>query len=139
MTCILCQPLQADEVYSTQHWRVVVNLNQNKLGKAMVCLNRHDEDICNLTEEEVRDLWTVIRKLKHVLTSCFQPDHFNYSFLMNQDSHVHLHVIPRYRGIRTFVGIQFLDSEDITQRRLPENAHREVTTVLREDLGGSQK
>ncbi len=80
-----------------------------------------------------------IRKLKHVLTSCFQPDHFNYSFLMNQDSHVHLHVIPRYRGIRTFVAIQFLDSEDITQRRLPENAHREVATVLREGLGGSQK
>ena len=131
--------MEADQVYSAQHWRVVVNLNQNKLGKLMVCLNRHDEDICDLTEAEVLDLWIVIRKLKGALTSCFQPDHFNYSFLMNQDSHIHLHVIPRYRGIRTVVGIQFLDSEDITQRRLPENAHREVVTLLREALGGSQR
>ena len=137
MTCILCQPLKADEVYSSNHWRIVVNINQNKLGKVMVCLNRHDEDICDLSEEEVRDLWGLIRWLKSALTSCFQPNHFNYSFLMNQDRHVHLHVIPRYRETRAFAGVQFEDSDHITQRRPPEHAHRELVTVLRKTLEGN--
>ena len=117
---------------------MVVNLNQNKLGKVMVCLNRHDEDICNLSEEEVRDLWTMIRRLRNALTSCFQPDRFNYSFLMNQDSHVHLHVIPRYRGERIFAEVEFLDSDDIIQRRPPEQTHREIFAALRKAVGSTQ-
>ncbi len=135
--CVLCQPLGADEVYSTNCWRVVVNYNQNKLGKCMVCLKRHDEDICNLSEEEVRDLWAIIRKLKEVLMSCFQPDHFNYAFLMNQDAHVHLHVIPRYRGTRTFAGLEFQDSDALTERRLPEPIHRQIVAALREALSSN--
>ena len=137
MECVLCQPLEADEVYFTDHWQVVVNYNQNKLGKCMVCLKRHDEDICNLSDEEVRDLWAIIRKLKVALTSCFQPDHFNYAFLMNQDAHVHLHVIPRYRGTRTFAGVEFQDNDAITERRLPEHIHRRIVAALRETLGGN--
>ncbi len=135
--CVLCQPLEADEVYSTDHWRVVVNYNQNKLGKCMVCLKRHDEDICDLSEEEVHDLWAIIRKLKAVLMSCFQPDHFNYAFLMNQDAHVHLHVIPRYRETRTFARIEFRDSDAITEQRLPEHIHRQIVTALREAAGSN--
>lgn len=136
MKCVLCQPLEADEVYLTDYWRVVVNYNQSKLGKCMVCLKRHDEDICNLSEEEICDLWAIIRTLKVVLISCFQPDHFNYAFLMNQDAHVHLHVIPRYRGTRAFAGVEFQDSDAITERRLPDPIHRQIVAALREALGG---
>ncbi|HUT15279.1 MAG TPA: HIT domain-containing protein, partial [Anaerolineae bacterium] len=86
-----------------------MNRNQNKLGKCMICLRRHDEDICNLSNREVRELWAVIRRVKAALESCFQPGHFNYSFLMNQDAHVHLHVIPRYHDMRVFAGFEFHD------------------------------
>jgi len=131
MNCVLCQPLEADEAHSFEHWRVVVNHNQNKLGKCMICLKRHDEDICNLSEDEIRELWSIIRNLKAVLISCFQPDHFNYAFLMNQDAHVHLHVIPRYRGKRTFAGVEFQDNDDITNQKLPEETQRQIVAVLR--------
>jgi diadenosine tetraphosphate (Ap4A) HIT family hydrolase len=81
-------------------WRVVVNHNQDKLGKVMLSLGRHEEDVSNLTEAEVSALWAVMRRVKAALDACFQPDHYNYAFLMNQDRHVHLHVIPRYRDTR---------------------------------------
>ena len=135
--CALCQPLEADGVCSNDHWRVVVNYNQNKLGKCMACLKRHEEDICNLSDEEVRDLWAIIRRLKAALMSRFRPDHFNYAFLMNQDAHVHLHIIPRYRGIRTFAGTEFQDNDAITELRLPEHIGRQLVAVLRETLGGN--
>ena len=50
MNCVLCQLSEADVVYATDHWQVVTNPNQNKLGKCMVCLRRHDEDICYRVE-----------------------------------------------------------------------------------------
>jgi len=113
----------------------VVNYNQNKLGKCMIVLKRHDEDICKLSDDELRDLWAIIRKLKGALTSCFQPDHFNYAFLMNQDAHVHLHVIPRYHGHRTFAGIEFEDSDAVSHRKLPQALHQQIVSLLREALG----
>ena len=134
MSCALCQLSEADQIYSTDHWRVVVNHNQNKLGKCMVCLRRHDQDICNLSDTEVCDLWTTIRRLKVALVRCFEPDHFNYAFLMNQDAHVHLHVIPRYHGPRVFAGIEFQDSEAISERRLPEHLQAQMMSILRQVL-----
>jgi diadenosine tetraphosphate (Ap4A) HIT family hydrolase len=43
--------------------------------------------------------------------AAFAPDHFNYSFLMNLDRHVHLHVIPRYVGTRQLAGVTFEDPD----------------------------
>ena len=128
--CVLCGPLSAYEISALRHWRVVLNHNQDKLGKCMVCLKRHDEDVCNLSDEEVCELWDILRRLKAALVSAFQPDHFNYAFLMNQDPHVHMHVIPRYRSRRTFAGSGFQDIDETTSRKLPENAERELVRIL---------
>ena len=116
---------------------MVVNRNQNKLGKCMICLRRHDEDICNLSNREVRELWAVIRRVKAALESCFQPGHFNYSFLMNQDAHVHLHVIPRYYDVHVSAGFEFCDMQNVIDLRLPRAPHEQVTTVIREALSST--
>jgi diadenosine tetraphosphate (Ap4A) HIT family hydrolase len=41
----------------------------------------------------------------------FQPDHFNYAFLQNQDRQVHLHIIPSYAAGRSFAGVTFEDPD----------------------------
>lgn len=134
MDCLLCQPLETCEVCSFLHWRVVVNYNQNKLGKCMICLNRHEEDICNLRPEEIAELWEVIRKVKTTLLACFQPDHFNYAFLMNRDAHVHLHVIPRYRRNRLFAEVEFQDNDEVTKVELPVHIQNQIVAILRDSL-----
>ena len=100
----------------------------------MICLKRHDEDICNLRQEEVSELWVVIRKLKVALLACFQPDHFNYAFLMNKDAHVHLHVIPRYRQNRLFGEIEFQDNDEVTKLELPTQTEKQIVAILRNSL-----
>ena len=124
--------MEEHEVFATDLWRVIVNLNQNKLGKLMACLLRHDEDICELTDAELLELWDVIRRTKAILDSLFRPDHYNYSFLMNLDSHVHLHIIPRYETVRVFEGADFLDSDEITENRLSEELYESLVQSLRE-------
>jgi len=137
MDCALCAPLADDEVWTSEHWRVIVNHNQNTLGKCFVALKRHDEDICNLTDAEVADLWASIRNTRDVLTARFRPDRFNYAFLMNQDRHVHLHVIPRYDGPRAFAGNEFEDRDDLPESILPAHIYQEIVTAIREGFAGN--
>ena len=132
--CVLCQPLSDYEVHQADEWRVVVNFNQNKLGKVMLVLNRHDDDITHLSDVEVLSLWDLVRRLRSILTDLFNPDQFNYSFLMNLDSHIHLHMIPRYLTDRTLSGVRFVDSDDVPRHRPDQSVLNELVSLLREKL-----
>jgi diadenosine tetraphosphate (Ap4A) HIT family hydrolase len=119
------------EVHRADDWRVVVNWNQDRLGKVMLASLRHVEDVTELSDGEVLGLWALVRESTQVLRDLFGPEHFDYSFLMNLDAHAHLHLIPRYEGPRTFAGREFVDEGERERRLAPEEA-RELVTALRE-------
>src|SRR5207249_3588403 len=87
------------------------NVNQNLLGKCMLVLRRHLERVPELTLPEWIELHAELRRAYEALVAAFQPDHFNYAFMQNQDRHVHCHVIPRYAGTRSFAGMEFTDPD----------------------------
>lgn len=132
-SCLFCangtEP--KDFVGPRVHWRVIVNRNQNHLGKTMLVLKRHETDVAALTPEEQREFWPLLADMRHALEMLFQPDHFNYAFLMNQDAHVHLHIIPRYKTPREFAGLTFVDESFGEHYRLSENI---VPPEVREKL-----
>ena len=70
-------------------WKLIVNLNQNLLGKCFLTLNRHAESVSDLSETEWIDLHRQLKRTTKALTEAFAPAHFNYAFLQNQDKHVH--------------------------------------------------
>ena len=117
--CVLCGPLLTPIIHESRWWRMAVNRNQNLLGKLIVVLKRHEEDVTLLQTDEWIELraevvWAVKR-----LRNAFAPDHFNYAFLQNQDRHVHLHVIPRYANARRFADIDFTDPDYPEMFRVP--------------------
>ena len=109
--CTLCDRNLAPVLAESGYWRLVLNRNQNFLGKCFLALNRHLEAVSQLSPLEWMDLHRQLILATQALTVAFQPDHFNYAFLQNQDRHVHLHLIPRYAGPRTFAGIVFEDPD----------------------------
>jgi len=122
-----------DELYHSQFWRVVVNLNQARLGSMLIILKRACFDIFELTVKERDDLWALMRLSRQVLEHCFQPDNVNYEFRMNQRRHVHMHVIPRYfERTPEFAELVFPDNERLTSRRLPPEVHRALVGCLHE-------
>jgi diadenosine tetraphosphate (Ap4A) HIT family hydrolase len=99
--CILCTAqFETPVIRESEYWRTVINRNQDLLGKVFIALRRHEEDVASVTAAEWDELREEIRWATDRLQAAFAPDHFNYSFLMNVDRHVHLHVIPRYVGSR---------------------------------------
>ena len=113
-----------------QVWTLAVNRNQNLLGKTLLVLNRECSDVLDLTPIEWQRLHDEMTRVTSALAELFQPDQFNYSFLMNADAQVHLHVLPRYASPREWNGVTFVDSH------FGEAAGHEVhsldTTMLRD-------
>lgn len=109
MNCPLCSPDLEPIIFESRYWRLVLNHNQDLLGKCMLVLKRHSEVVTELSSSEWMDLHEQVVIATKVLEEVFQPDHFNYSFLQNLDRHVHLHIIPRYKRQRVFAGNVFID------------------------------
>jgi len=125
-----------DEVVARAYWRVIMNRNQNYLGKTMLVLKRHETEVTALTPAEQSEFWQLLSDVRRALEIFFQPDQLNYAFLMNQDAHVHLHVIPRYKAAREFAGLHFTDAHfgehyQLTQNVVPLQVREQLALELR--------
>lgn len=91
-------------------WTAAVNRNQNVLGKSMLVLRRPCTAVVDIDRHEWAALHGEIERMVSAIDALFAPDQFNFAFLMNVDSQVHLHVIPRYSTSRIWNGRAFVDS-----------------------------
>ncbi len=136
--CALCHDLNY-LVERGPHWTLALNLNQSLPGKCVLVLNRHAEDVRELAVEEWSDLHVQIARTTAALDALFDPDLYNYAFLMNQDAHVHLHVVPRYSSPRQWGGERFVDPHfgglfGTEQRQLSWEALEDLRDAIRERL-----
>ena len=139
--CSVCGSSLTPVLDETGFWQVRLNYNQNLLGKLVIVLNRHEEQVARLTVAEWLALQTQVQRTTEQLRSAFAPDHFNYAFLQNQDRHVHLHVIPRYAAPREVSGIVFDDPDYPDHYAVPGRERRvspAVLDALAEVLKGAQ-
>lgn len=139
--CSLCRRDLGPLVATSAYWQLIVNHNQNLLGKCFWALRRHLEAVPALTAAEWHDLHTQLAATTQALAVAFQPDHFNYAFLQNQDRHIHLHIIPRYATPRTFGDLVFDDPDYPSHyavpgpvRRLAPEALDRLATVIRQRM-----
>lgn len=124
-------------------WAHVLNRNQSLLGKVMLVLARDCDDVRLLRSSESADLRREITRVTSALDSLFMPDHHNFSFLMNVDPSVHLHVIPRYTEPRRWADLVFDDPQfgsaaasDV--RVLPQAVLAQLAEAIRSELPRSR-
>lgn len=93
-----------------KYWTVSVSKNQNYLGRCIVWCKRDDAlDLADATEEEQKELFVILNKLRSAVQNSFQADWMNYAFLGNETRHLHGHFVPRYTETKEFEGIIFKD------------------------------
>jgi diadenosine tetraphosphate (Ap4A) HIT family hydrolase len=131
--CVFCDHRipPTDYVSTWSYWQVIINHNQDYLGKVMLVLLRHETDVTSLKEAEQDEFWQLLAVVRKSLLTLFQPDHFNYAFLMNGDHHVHFHVIPRYATSREFANLIFTDGQLGEHYQLRDNI---VDVKVRQNL-----
>lgn len=100
---------QTGEIFSTDHWSIVIRRKQVTPGALVLICKRHVESVGGLSPEEGADLPVAAKRIEQTLRTALQPDKLNYLALMMVDRHLHFHVIPRYERERTLHGYTFKD------------------------------
>lgn len=114
--CILCCIREKDPrvdsyiVYQDDHVFISLNKYPFNPGHLMVIPNRHIENFSDLTPEEYHYLWDMVLKCEKMLQDIFNPTGFNVGYNEGQNagasiSHVHVHVVPRYKGELGFIDV----------------------------------
>jgi len=72
-------------------------------GHALVTTRRHISSYFETTPEEVKELWQLVDKVKRYLDIKHRPTGYNVGINVGSDAgqtvmHMHIHVIPRYKG-----------------------------------------
>jgi diadenosine tetraphosphate (Ap4A) HIT family hydrolase len=131
-------PDAAWKIAESSQWAVMLNKEQDLIGRIFLLLKREETDVAALSPQELMELWSVVRQVKKVLGLTFGPDHYNFAFLMNIDAQVHFHVIPRYKDKREFAGGTFTDPNfgkhygTGPTKKLDDTFYAELISVLRQ-------
>ena len=80
-------------------------------GHLMVVPYKEVSDLNGLTDEEVADLWKLVRRCINALTAVMKPDGFNVGINLGKVAgagiveHLHIHIVPRWSGDTNFMPV----------------------------------
>ena len=67
-------------------------------GRCIVACNKHVNDITDLTDDERNASFADVVKVSKAIQEIFHPDKVNYGAYNDNGTHLHVHVVPKYRG-----------------------------------------
>ena len=80
-------------------------------GHLMIVPYKEVADLNGLTDEELADLWKLVRRCANALTQLMKPDGFNLGINLGKVAgagiveHLHIHVVPRWSGDTNFMPV----------------------------------
>jgi len=102
--CVFCN-LESGKELITETATAVAFLDSYPVnpGHTLIIPKRHVDDYFELTIHEQRALWLVVNRCKKLIQKRFHPDGFNVGINVGEAAgqsifHVHIHLIPRYKG-----------------------------------------
>lgn len=102
-------------------------------GHVMVVPYKEVPDLNGLTDEEMTDLWKLVRRCTNALAAVMKPDGFNVGINLGKVAgagiaeHLHIHVVPRWNGDTNFMPV-------IANATVVPEALKDVAAKLRAEL-----
>ena len=115
--CILCQKPgeQNDEanliLYRGQSNFIILNAFPYNPGHLMIAPYRHTANLQDLSEDEAREHFDIVRKSVELLTRALKPAGFNVGLNIGKvagagiEEHLHTHIVPRWQGDANFMPV----------------------------------
>jgi len=133
--CIFCVPSEGGNdrqsliLCRTPFSLVMLNRYPYNNGHLMVAPFRHSADLNELSQDEMLDLFTTMRRCRNVLQEAAAPQGFNIGINLGKaagagvDEHLHIHIVPRWNGDSNFMSVVgdlrvMPENLDITYERL---------------------
>lgn len=105
--CLFCKiaskEISAAVVYEDESAIAFLDVNPFVLGHALVISKSHAENILDLPDGEIGDVFLAVKRVTGMLERALKPEGFtigiNHGRISGQSvPHLHIHVIPRYPG-----------------------------------------
>lgn len=117
--CVFCRILDSGPdkdpenliVHRGKHCFVILNRFPYTSGHLMVVACRHISSLSEADPEELHELMLMARRCEKALKGIYNPEGFNIGINLGKcagagvESHLHLHVIPRWTGDSNFVAV----------------------------------
>jgi ATP adenylyltransferase len=103
-------------------------------GHLMVVPYKEVTGMDGLTDDELLELWKLVRRCTNALTAVMKPDGFNVGINLGKIAgagiaeHLHVHIVPRWIGDTNFMPV-------IAQTGVLPDALKEIAAKLRAELG----
>ncbi len=113
--CIFCEKAAAQQdeanliVYRAEHNFVILNLYPYTTGHLMIAPYEHVSAIGEASEASLQEMILLAREAEKHLQSIYHPHGFNIGMNIGESagagvaSHIHMHVLPRWKGDANFV------------------------------------
>ncbi len=95
--CPLCQSPGGRLLRSTEHWRVILATDAPLPEVHRVVSQAHVREFSELSPEHRAEMMSVVAEVEADLIARLRPDKINLASLGNRVSHLHWHVMPRFR------------------------------------------
>lgn len=120
--CIFCKIIAGEipsrTVYEDEGYKAIMDVSPASKGHVIVLPKNHASNVFEISEEELSGAMIVAKKVAAMLKEKFGCDGVN--ILQNNGEaagqtvfHLHVHVIPRYKGDTVNITWQHLDDMDL--------------------------
>ena len=115
--CVLCRAHRERDddqqriVTRGRHCFVIMNRYPYNSGHLLIVPYRHTPDLADLTDEESREVMSLLKQMTIALRSVSRPEGFNIGSNIGRiagagiDQHVHFHIVPRWNGDTNFMPV----------------------------------
>jgi len=85
--------------------RLFLFKEQSYPGRCNVVLNDHSVDFHELSDEKRNAFMRDVARIARAIAEAFNPDKINYGAYGDKISHLHMHVVPKYKNGIGFGGV----------------------------------
>lgn len=111
--------------------KVYLFREQSHPGRVIVAHKKHVSEIVDLTKEERALYMEDIAKVAKAMHKLFHPDKVNYGAYGDIGSHLHFHIVPKYKDGYEWGGVFAMNPEDIT---LKDDAYDKMIQMYQKEL-----
>lgn len=134
--CLYCQNNETlhdlmIEVAKLSVSRVFIFKEQTYHGRCLVAYKDHVDDLNLLSDEERNAFMADVAKVTRAMQKVFNPDKINYGAYSDMLSHLHFHLIPKYKGGPDFGGVFQMNPKKVY---LTDAEYTEMAEALKKEL-----
>lgn len=135
-TCLYCQNNETlhdlmIEIATLSVSRVFIFKEQTYKGRCLVAYKDHVDDLNLLSDEERNAFMADVTKVTRAMQKAFNPDKINYGAYSDTLSHLHFHLIPKYKGGPDFGGVFQMNPKKVY---LTDAGYSKMAEALKKEL-----